>query len=367
MQNIPLYQSIINALKAKIVSGELKAGDKLPTEAEISKQYNVSRITSKRALSELENANLIYRVQGKGSFVNSTIDFNHSSSKTNKEILLILPFADNPGLGDYTKGINEYLSTTDYTLNIQSKTIIGQRKLLDSARQSSNSGLIFYPENSMLDLDILYQYYLSGYPVVTIDKCIEGIPFHSVVSDNLTGGYLATKHLIDNNHKKIAFVASLKVENSSSLRERYFGYLKALYDHNLAFHSEDNFPDRYSAKDENNKNYKRDYYIHFIHSIIEQRITGVVAENDLIAIEIMQIAKELNLSIPNDFSIVGFDNIHLASFVEPQLTTISQNFSKMGYLAAQSLIHKIENPHNSLHKNEIVPIELIERHSVKKL
>jgi GntR family transcriptional regulator, arabinose operon transcriptional repressor len=367
MQTIPLYQNIINALKAKIVSGELKAGDKLPTEAEISQEYRVSRITSKRALSELENANLIYRIQGKGSFVNPTQDFNHPLAKSSKEILLILPFADNPGLGDYTKGINEYLSTTDYTLNIQSKTIVGQRKLLESARQSSNSGLIFYPENSILDLDLLYQYYLLGYPLVTIDKSIEGIPFHSVVSDNLAGGYLATKHLIDNNHKKIAFVASLKVENSSSLRERYFGYLKALYDHNLVFHSEDNFPDRYLAKDEDNKDYKKNYYRKFIQSIMEQKITGVVAENDLIAIEIMQIAKELNLSMPNDFSIVGFDNIHLASFVEPQLTTISQNFSRMGYLAAQNLIHQIENPHSSLHNNEMVPIELIERHSVKKL
>ena len=97
-------------------------------------------------------------------------------SKTGKEILLILPFAHNPGLGDYEKGINEYLATTEYSLNIQSNTIVGQRKLLESALQSAHSGLILYPISSISDLGILYLYHLAKYPLVTMDKCIEGIP-----------------------------------------------------------------------------------------------------------------------------------------------------------------------------------------------
>lgn len=364
MEQIPLYQHIVNALMAKIESGELQAGDQLPTEAEISKEYNVSRITSKRALTELENAKLIYRIQGKGSFVSTDRDPQRPLSKTNKEILLILPFAHNPGLGDYEKGINEYLATTDYTLNIQSNTIVGQRKLLEAALQSTNSGLILYPISSISDLGILYQYHLAQYPLVTMDKCIEGIPFRSVVSDNFGGGYQASKHLIENNHKKIAFISSLKVENSSSIRERYFGYLKALYDYKLIDYSVNDLTDRYLTHDNDNG---REYYIQFIQAVVTQGITGIVAENDLIAIEIIQIAKELGLSIPDDFSIVGFDNIHLAGFVEPKLTTISQDFGQMGYQAAQSLITLIENPQDHPHENTVVPVRLIERQTVKKL
>lgn len=364
MEQIPLYQHIVNALTARIESGELQAGDQLPTEAEISKEYNVSRITSKRALTELENAKLIHRVQGKGSFVNAAKAPHRPVSRTSKEILLILPFSHNPGLGDYEKGINEYLATTDYTLNIQSNTIVSQRKLLESALQSTNSGLIFYPVSSISDLGILYQYHLANYPLVTMDKCIEGIPFLSVVSDNFGGGYQASKHLIENNHKKIAFISSLKVENSSSIRERYFGYLKALYDHSLIDYSVSDLTDRYLTHDNDNG---REYYIQFIQSVMAQGITGIVAENDLIAIEIIQIAKELGLSVPDDFSVVGFDNIHLAGFVEPKLTTISQDFGRMGYQAAQSLITLIESPKDQPLEHVVVPVQLIERQTVKKL
>lgn len=364
MDNIPLYQHIVIDLKAKIESGELKIGDKLPTEAEISKKYNVSRITSKRALTELENANLIYRVQGKGSFVNSVITANRPLEKANKEIVLILPFTHNSGLGDYEKGINEYLAGTDYTLNIQSNTIVGQRKLLQTALQSSNSGIIFYPVTSISDLDILYQYHLSQFPVVTMDKHIEGIPFPSVVSDNFDGAYQATTHLIDNNHKKIAFISSLKVETSSSIRERYFGYLKALFDHNLIDNSVNDLTERYLTHADDDG---RDFYIRFIKSVLEQGITGIIAENDIIAIEIIQIAKELGLSVPDDFSIVGFDNIQLASFIDPKLTTISQDFGKMGGLAAKHLIQLIQNPHDHSSESVIVPVKLIERQTVKRL
>ena len=98
-----------------------------------------------------------------------------------------------------------------------------------------------------------------------------------------------------------------------------------------------------------------------------QGITGIVAENDLIAIEIIQVAKELGLSVPDDFSVVGFDNIDLANFVEPKLTTISQNFEQMGYEAARNLIALIENPHKYPREDAVVPVQLIERQTVKKL
>lgn len=366
MEQIPLYQHIVNNLKAKMDSGELKAGDQLPTEAEISRQFGVSRITSKRALTELENANLISRIQGKGSFVNTRPAPARAQALTkgSKEILLILPFSHNPGLGDYEKGINEFLATTDYTLNIQSNTLVGQRKLLEAALHSSNAGLIFYPVSSNSDLGVLYQYHVQNYPVVTMDKTIDGIPFLSVISDNFNGAYTACKHLIDNNHKKIAYVSSLNVEHFSSIRERYFGYLKALHDYNLNDYSVNDLTERYLTHEDGQG---RAYYLQFIQAVKEQGITGIVAENDLIAIEIMQVAKEIGLSIPEDFSLVGFDNIHLSSFVEPKLTTISQDFGQMGYLAAKNLIATIENPHQPTREKVIVPVQLIERQTVRTL
>lgn len=364
MEQIPLYQHIFNTLKARIESGELQPGDQLPTEAELSREFKVSRITSKRALTELENANLIYRVQGKGSFVNSDLPPLRPQPRIGKEMLFILPFTHNPGLGDYEKGINEYLATTDYTLNIQSNTIIGQRKLLETAFHNNNSGLILYPVSSNEDLGILYQYYQSKYPLVTMDKIIDGIPFPAVISDNFDGGYQACKHLIENHHRKIAFLSSSRVEKSSSIRERYFGYLQALYDNSQIDYSVNDLTERYLTHEDDDG---KEYYKRFIQAMMDSGVTGIVAENDLIAIEIMQIAKDMGLSIPDDFSIVGFDNIHLSSFVEPKLTTISQDFAQMGYMAAKNLVEIIEDPQKRPRDNVVVPIQLIERQTVKKL
>ena len=97
-----LYKKIYHFIKEQIESGRLRIGDRLPTEKELSEQFSVSRITSKRALVELEQEGLITRTRGKGSFV---ADKKPSISEKNKDLLLILPFASDYELGDYAKGI----------------------------------------------------------------------------------------------------------------------------------------------------------------------------------------------------------------------------------------------------------------------
>lgn len=388
MTTIPLYQKIVDAIKEKIVSGELESGDQVPTEAELSKQYGVSRITSKRALTELENASLIYRVQGRGSFVRdrsaasgyglgdsqaggngrhaiglSGNGHGGSHGGAGNSVLLILPFAHNPGLGDYEKGISDYLATAGYMLNIQSNSIVGQRKLLENALNGPYSGLLYYPVDSHSDLGILYQYHLKQFPVIIMDKCIEGIPFPSVVSDNFGGGYQATGHLIQNNHRKIAFISSLKVETSYTIRERYLGYLKAIFDHNLMDRGVADLTEHYLTHD---VDLGKERYVKLIRSLLEQGVTAIVAENDLSAIEFIGAAKEMGLSVPDDFSIIGFDNIQLAGLIEPKLTTISQNFERMGYLAAEMLVQRIRNPRQP-QEPVVVPVTLAERQTVKTL
>lgn len=98
----------------------------------------------------------------------------------------------------------------------------------------------------------LYEICILKYPMVILDKTIDGIPFLSVVSDNRAGAYLACKHLIDNNHQKIAYLSSLKMEHSSSIRERYFGYLQALYDYKLFNYSVNDLTEQYLTHENGN-------------------------------------------------------------------------------------------------------------------
>ena len=99
--NQPLYQQIIDYLQAQIAAGILPVGAQLPTEKELSTQFNVSRITSKRALTELENAGIIERTQGKGSFVKEKAS---PASTTSKKVLFLLPFANDLSVGNFNAG-----------------------------------------------------------------------------------------------------------------------------------------------------------------------------------------------------------------------------------------------------------------------
>ena len=103
----PLYQKIFNDLQAAIADGSLPVDSQVPTDKELSAKYQVSRITSKRALTELEQLGLIYRVRGKGSFVKAATSVEkHVVLPKNSRILILLPFLSDLSVGDYTKGLN---------------------------------------------------------------------------------------------------------------------------------------------------------------------------------------------------------------------------------------------------------------------
>ncbi|MFS0726520.1 GntR family transcriptional regulator [Paenibacillus sp. 1P07SE] len=366
MTQIPMYQQIVQAIRKQIASGELESGAQVPTEAELSKDYGVSRITSKRALTELEHEGLITRVRGKGSFVRERelrLPAGGTAVKNSSEVLLLLPFSHNPGLGNYEQGMHDYLDAAGHTLHIQANSVANQRRLLEHALLGSHQGLIFYPVHSHTDLDLLYQYALRQFPVVLMDKRLEGIPFPSVVSDNLGGGYEAATYLIRHNHRRIAFLSWSAAAVSYTIRERYWGYLKAMHEHHLPAPGavELSTADPGQPADITQAHYSR-----AIGVLREQGVTAIVANNDLTAIECIRAAQGLGLSVPDDLSVIGFDDIQMAEYIVPGLTTIAQDFARIGYLAAETLIRQIRNPYQ-VQSSAVVPVTLVERGSVKTL
>lgn len=374
MTELPLYQQIVQALRKQIASGELKSGDQVPTEAELSQQFGVSRITSKRALSELENEGLIYRIRGKGSFV-SERELRAASDSTGpgagagsggigNEVLLMLPFSHNPGLGDYGQGIQERLDASGHTLHIQASSPASQRRLLEHALLGTHQGLIFYPVSNA-DLDLLYQYALRRYPVVLLDKQLEGLPFPAVVSDNLGGAYEATAHLIARGHRRIAFLSTNEPASFYTERERYWGYLKAMHEHAVpSLEAIELF--RLHEADPVAEGEEALLFVRAIRLLQEQGITAIVATNDLTAIECIRAAQSIGLSVPDDLSVIGFDDIQLAEYIAPGLTTMAQDFDRIGYLAAEMLLRQIRNPH-LIQPAAVVPVKLVERGSVRTL
>lgn len=323
----------------------MQIGDRLPTEKELSEQFSVSRITSKRALVELEQEGLITRSRGKGSFV---AENQVTSPGANKDLLLILPFASDYELGDYAKGIMTSIAETGYRLMVQLASTVRLDTLSDYA------GIIYYPEDVNHSIDFLFYCDRHHIPLVLLDKSLDLFQFPAVVADNKGGAYQLTQHLIDQGCDQIWFVATESFGEVSSVRDRYLGYLAAM--------AETSLPSSYFPKE---KAETSDAYLNRLVTVLSEMTdskTGLVVENDGLAIQLIQKSIQAGLSIPDQVAIVGFDNSQASRLLHPKLSTAAQDFYQMGQEAARLLLQKIESPQKAVTSCQL-PVQLFIRES----
>jgi GntR family transcriptional regulator of arabinose operon len=343
--SLPLYQQISDDLKQKIVTKTFKSGDQLPTEKELSETYSVSRITAKRALTELEQLGLVSRTRGKGTFVQ---ELNKNHTKLLKRVLFIIPF-EGMSFGDFTQGLVPALKVENTTVFITYASYL-KENTADDIKENFD-GLIYYPMYTEDYLDILLELSLQNFPVVLLDKQIYDLGFPCVSSDNFNGGEQAAQALLDLGHKRIAFVASNDTHHPQTTRNRYLGYVKVLKEQGIKFHTtlDDSL-------------YTESSVLELIHN---EKVTGLICENDLVALQTMKTLQDSHFSVPNDISIIGFDDIQAASLSNPPLTTIAQDFIGMGRIAGELLLDWIKSGQTP--KDVKVPINLIKRKTTEEL
>ncbi|MWV43724.1 GntR family transcriptional regulator [Paenibacillus sp. HJL G12] len=364
----PLYMVIIEDLKEKILSGEYKEDQQLPTEMELAERSGVSRITSKRALIELEREGLIYRKRGSGSYVKKQEPRSGAGEPGTVSaapiISMVLPYMATSEL-DFIKGATDYLDTKGYYLSIHNSNWSKdrEREFLLRIPKNGSSGIILYPISTISNIDVLHALYWNDYPLVMIDQYVESLPVTSVVSDNTQGGYLIAKQLIELGHERIAFVSSIAIEFRSSVRDRYQGYCKALRDHGLAVDPELVIADFYRDADEDKSN---TFYKNMISRIMDLGVTAIQAEHDHLAVDLLRSALDMGIQVPGQLSIAGFDDHMISSLVEVPLTTIAQDYSEIGRKAAELIVSQIEGSGKNPVQAEI-PVRLIERASTAAL
>lgn len=196
----------------------------------------------------------------------------------------------------------------------------------------------------------------NNLPMVFLDSYSNYKDILSIGINDYKGGYIATKYLINMGHTKIAFTGPVESdEYDSVVNQRYKGYKAALLDSGIDFNESLVFPSMPIY----------DMGVLVGREISKQKgeITAVFASADIMAIGIMEGARRNGFIIPNDLSIIGFDNIEASIFSYPKLTTISQNITKKAESAINLLMDKIDN--NSVTQSRIVlDVEIIERQSV---
>lgn len=350
-----LYKQIVHDLKHQIDTGQLVEGDQLPTEHDLTIRYGVSRITSKRALVELETAGLIYRIQGRGSFVSTP----PKTVAQQQNLLFLSPLPTSISLEMYAEAMTDYLHDKPYHLSLQSSTLLDRE---DTDYFVANyAGVILYPASSHVHLEALYQLMLKGFPVVLMDKKIDGLNLPTITSANYEGGYLACQHLINKGHTHILFVTK-GLAYSSTIRERYHGYASALAAAGLGFHGVGIF----SVEDMDDTQLEQ-HFLQIVRDMQTHHVTGIIAENDVIAMYLLKLAQKHHLSSPKDFAIVGFDNLHIAALFSPSITTIQQNFGEIGRRTVETVLALIQqqNQGSEPAPHVVIDVTLIERETTE--
>ncbi|MEV6446719.1 LacI family DNA-binding transcriptional regulator [Amycolatopsis sp. NPDC051716] len=169
---------------------------------------------------------------------------------------------------------------------------------------------------------------VPGTPVVAVDPHTGPSHLPTIDSDNLRGAQLATEHLLDLGHRRIAFLAGRPDLQSAELRKT--GYLRAL---TAAGITPDEDLIRIGA-------YDPEVSAASAHALLTgpDRPTAVFAANDISAIATVGAARELGLAVPDDLSVVGFDNVPESALCSPPLTTVDQPIREMGHRAIRMLI-----------------------------
>jgi LacI family transcriptional regulator len=193
-------------------------------------------------------------------------------------------------------------------------------------------------------------------PIVLIDSYVPKSNMCNVGLEDYRGGYTATKYLIERGHRTIAF-ASPPIKIKGVVSERYRGYLDALAEASIAASRDLVFEQELDT--ETTINLGRQL-------AARKDITAVFATADILAAGIMAGIEQSGKKVPEDISVIGFDDINLCRLTSPNLTTIHQDAPLKGKLAVNFLIDMLDR--NPLESREVIlPINLIERESVKRL
>jgi LacI family transcriptional regulator len=180
-------------------------------------------------------------------------------------------------------------------------------------------------------------------PKVLVDREVPGITADFIEANHEQGGYLATRYLLDLGHRKIACVAGPKTLLPSS--DRVHGYWRALKEAGVAsrddflFHSDFTSQGGYTAFQQL--------------LTLTDRPTAIFASNDLMAIGGLCAAHQAGVTVPDDLSVIGYDDIALASFSTPPLTTVAQPKYEIGVLTAQIMVGRIRNSALALRREKL--------------
>ena len=352
--SIPKYFQLQTWLQDRIEQGYYSTNDKIPTESELVKLSGLSRATVRQALRNLENDGFIVRKKRVGSFVRRL----KKSSNNIQTVGLLVPDIRSGYAPILARGAEDEAIKNDISLILCNTDDTPRQASYHIERliKLSVSGVIYIPvaATDKKNLQVIDKLKKANIPIVLADRGIQDSNLDFVTTNNFEGSRQITQHLIDKGHKHIAFLSN-KLYSTEKLR--YSGFISKIKDEGLTIDK------RITILDKSAFNVNK--YLNHAHQILKNRkkFTAVYAGHDRIALLFYTAAKKLGLSVPEDFSIVGYDNMPLTTV---SLTTMHQPIYEMGQESIKLIISRMENKNTNI-KNIILNSNLVERSSVRDI
>jgi DNA-binding LacI/PurR family transcriptional regulator len=277
-----------------------------------------------------------------------------STGKT-RTIIYLMPFTDFPHLleMEVLEGLVNEISTHGFNVTIVSEQYLRRLNvpIAESLKAMNADGcvsLFLRTQNPDLGIDDLH------FPVVIVNKVVEAQNADFVITDDDRGAYLTTEHLIRNGHKRIVYLRG--PSDNFNTRRRLKGYKQALLDHGLSFDS-----DLVQATDLTRRGGSAAMFRVLNNNRLE--FTAVSACTDLVALGAVEALKVSGIRVPQDVSVVGFDDESFSALVEPTFTTVSKPRYQMGVTAGRLLLDRIDGQYSGPPRTVTVQTALVTRGS----
>lgn len=365
-RNLPLYWKLAEMIKANIRAGKYPVGDFLPAERQLAEDFDLSRVTVRKAMERLLDEGIVENKKRLGYQILSATEHGQEPMPTRKTLFICMPFypihyIGNQLLAGIEKELLKYncnLVLKNHNENIDQETAFFQEFM-----EQQIDGLFLMP--SVSDLQhypaIDFATLLQTLPVVFVDKYLRGLHGDFVGTNNLMSAFELVSYLIDRGHRTIGFISN---EPTSTMDERYLGYVLAHHTHHLPL---DPACIHFEYQHQS---------VHFEYTIVGSestrkllnmpaRPTAIFTANDFIATGVVKVLEEHQIRIPDEMSLVGFDHDLYAQNTLPfHLTTVEQDCATIAATAVTRMMHKIQYPDDGAASHITFPAKIVEGDSV---
>lgn len=253
--------------------------------------------------------------------------------RTTRTIGVLVPTVTNPYFAELARGIEDVCAAAGYSVILcnSDDDPRKQREYLRVLMEKRVDGIIISsagPDTALIDA--LGE---SALPVVMVDRPTESIQADQVQVDHEEGAYLATKHLLDLGHRRIACISGPSALSVTA--GRLAGFRRAL--------REAGVPEASARVVEGDFTSPGGYRAARELLTTGERPTAIFASNDLMGIVALRAAAELGIPVPKALSVIGFDNIELSRYVYPALSTVGQSIRQLGEIAASTLLENLND------------------------